>query len=798
MKQTISNMVINDSSEVKTPLPSKAFEDKMIDYFTVLKKTTSNSTLLKCIQRDFILTCNSYIKLASQAHDELLQLDINNNEVFLLHYSFAETFKDFAILNRDVLLHLEIAKHKHLDMALNAEAVHNHFLKSQTLLLEVTESFLKTINSEHESIYKSTNNSLKSLNSIKHLKNPWSIYKNQLGAITKQIKGVFDSYYPLGKIVETFNGIKSHHYNFIEKITSTSEGLKSQIGKTIKLVEANEKNADIANLIAFIDDAESLIVTDKELNEVYTQAIEFKIQTLGENSIPIETNGGLLFNRTIDFNKTVKKWFDFEILPLLFELWDYQTNMKSFFKHSLINLKSSLLVSKSDENLDSLLSQLKMLKNTHQTISANIKIIEGIALKINQKFESQFNFTSIFSSGPFLEVSIQSSLVQFANEQNTLFGELKDKFNTRFNGVNKKYKKSHLFNNQNKVEATIDCISYRMFKEVNAHYDSLFLNKSFIGDLFLVPREDQELALQNCMEQWQNGFNKSILLTGDRLSGKSTFVEYISKKYFAKHTLHIKPDSTLTYSGRKFTSERDLKAILQNIKKNLHGNKTLIAIDDLELWRDENHSLLSNVRALLSFIEATSSQVLVIVTSSIQMQEHLDKRLSFSEYFSNKINLNKALFVEIHKAVLLRHGATHKTIIDVSNEPFSQKQIERNVNKLAHNLDYNIGEVLQAWTYGTTVIDINNVIYDEKDFKFYDFFNHTEIIILKYVMLYKYINEYMLKNFLSSSQETQFKSSLKRLINTKILLRDNEGWLYLNMVINKDVKQLLTYRGTLN
>jgi hypothetical protein len=337
-----------------------------------------------------------------------------------------------------------------------------------------------------------------------------------------------------------------------------------------------------------------------------------------------------------------------------------------------------------------------------------------------------------------------------------------------------------------------------MVKEVNVHYDSLFLNKNFIGDLFLVPREEQELALRNCMLQWQNGFNKSILLTGDRLSGKSTFVEYISQKHFAKNTIYIKPNSSITYLGRKFNVERDLKEVLQNIKKNIFDNKTLIVIDDLELWRNEEHSLLSNVRALLSFIENTSTGTLVIATTSLSMQQHLDKRLNFSENFSNEINLNKASFNEIHKAILLRHGASHKTITDKLDDPLTKKQIEHNVYKLAHNLEYNIGEILQAWTFGTTVTKDNNVTYEQKDFKFYDFFNQTESIILKYVMLYKYINEFMLKGFVSPQQEPEFKTGLKRLINTKILLRNNNGLLFLNSVINKDVKQSLIYRGTLS
>ena len=92
----------------------------------------------------------------------------------------------------------------------------------------------------------------------------------------------------------------------------------------------------------------------------------------------------------------------------------------------------------------------------------------------------------------------------------------------------------------------------------------------------------------------------------------------------------------------------------------------------------------------------------------------------------------------------------------------------------------------------------NKVVYGDADPGFKDFLNKEEVIILKHLLLFNKITEIQLKKFVGKSYETQYKVSLKRLLNTKVLLRDNDGQLRLNPVITKDIKQLLIYRGILN
>ncbi|MGB5229122.1 MAG: hypothetical protein WBN55_12725, partial [Eudoraea sp.] len=127
----------------------------------------------------------------------------------------------------------------------------------------------------------------------------------------------------------------------------------------------------------------------------------------------------------------------------------------------------------------------------------------------------------------------------------------------------------------------------------------------------------------------------------------------------------------------------------------------------------------------------------------------------------------------------------------------TDKQIEQNIRRLCRTLDFNLGEVLQAWTYGTTMIADNKVIYKDSQVEFADFFTSKELLVLKYVVLYTYVNEVILKDFLGKRFDQTYKSTIRRLTNTKVLLRDEMGELRINTVLAHDIRELLKYHGML-
>ena len=786
---------ISDTLEL---FSSKVLVQKLKDYTILLENITSSTALSKVIVSDFIALTTYYQTVGDKMLENINEdLKENLENVYILHYAIPENFKEVFLLHRDVLLQLQIAINKKEDTSVSEIDLNNHFKNSLELLIKAVTFCVNYIEKECQSI-KLSHYQKKTFNSLKHKKNPWEVYNKQFEDIKDQIKQVSNSALPVLKAMQTFSAINILTQETIGLSTEASLNLKSVMVKAIKSIDEMTSTNTISELIHWID----LTVVDSEKHNDfqvnYTKILEEKIKPLSRIIVPVSTENGVLLTRQIDFNKTVKKWFDFEIIPLLIDLWDQKATMESFFNHSLLNLKSSLLVEKSNDSLEAMHSQLKTLKNAHSTLTLNDSGIRAIANEITLKLEEKFKVTNLYSQEDFLEVSFQSSLSQFAYNQGNIFTALKKSILKKITSLNSKYENGLLFTNQSVIDQSISCVSYRMFKETNAHYDTLFLNKNFIGDLFILSRNIQEQTFLKAKTDWENGFNKAIIVNGNPLSGKTTFLEQIALKSFKKNSVFLEVNSTISFKGRKFKTANNLEEALLNIKKNLSGERPLLVIDDLELWQDDAHSLLKNTRALLKFIESEANNILVIVSVSSKMQKLLDQRLPFSRGFSTTISTSKSSFEEIYKAVLLRHGASHKVLVNQKKEILSTKQIENQIVKLARDSSYNIGQALQSWTYGTTMIEDNQVLYDNKALPFKDFFSLEEIIVLKFIFLNKKSNELKLKTLVGNRFENTYKSSLKRLTNLKVLLRNQEAQLYINPVLINDIKDILIYRGTLS
>ena len=791
-------MQLKQSTDDTALFSSDILQKQFEDYLVVLHSLDSKTGVQQCIQERFVALSSYYTDLGNQELNKTLEnKDALTVEVYVLHYAFPETFKEAFLLHRDVLLQLQIATQKELEGLVDEELSQNHLLSSIKILTEATAFAIDQLVQERNAMVSSEKEIGKRLNSIKHRQNPWPIYRDQFEGIAAQIKEISQSHAPMTRTIKSFGAISQHSLDTVQLSLAASEMIQQLLGEAMGSIKSMESIVDIDQRIQWIE--RTLIESeDAKQQEEYTSRLELQVKLLGSAIIPIHTENGSLLTRQLDFNKAAQKWFDFEIIPLFIDLWEHRKTMETLFNHSLLNLKSSLLIEKSSGTLDAMPAQLQTLQSVHHALTKNADEIEQIAKEITTKVEKNFQATAVYKSDDFLDVSIQSSISQFASSQGNIFQAAKKGLIKKIDALSATYEKGVLFSAQSDVDQSIACIYYRMFKEVNAHYDTLFLNKNFIGDVFIVDRDLQEFAFAKAKKDWDHGFNKAVVINGSPMSGKTTFLERIAQKHFKKKSVFLTVDSVVPFQGRKINTSRDLGDALLNIKKNLSGTRPLLVIDSLEDWQDEKHSILENTRALLRFIESESDNVLVVVSLSSQMQLLLDQRLRFSAGFSTRISMNRASFEEIYKAFLIRHGASHKVLVSEKREALSKKQIESHVLKLARECHYNIGEVFQSWTYGTTLMDNNQVVYAPKGLTFKDFFTTDDCIILKAIYLHKEMNEVRLKPYVETHFENNYKPSLKRLTNLKVLLRNRKGQLYINPVLINDIKDILIYRGILS
>ena len=770
------------------------FAQKLTAFKNQLSLLTTANDLQKLLLNDFSSLCDFYVAMGDRAFDRYTE-ELNTNEtveIYLLNYKITDIVKSFFILNRNVLLELMKAEIIHQEKKLDKNAISDHFKQSQMVLADAIDELLQKINFEKNRLLKRKNIKKGLIKKMRLHLNPWEVYKQQIITLQQHLQQINDSKYSLLRTILGFQNIK----NSINKVSDTNNKLNEKYENVVLQIENSLKEEKALELLKneAIEFTQSILAGNDLVH--FTEDLINQVELLEKIEIPISSKEGILNIREVNLNKTVQKWLDYQVLTELMDLIGLEESTGSKFQLAIANIKNSIQLAKNmDAEIDyqSLRSTIANLKVVLSSFKSNS---DTIFSKIYDEIQDEFLVSNLFKNKPFLEVAIQSSINLGST---TLLKEVKARFEKLRSYFNAQYKKTNYQDSFSNIEISSRCITYRMLAKEDENYDILFLTKNFIGDIFLVPREFQEQQLQEAINHWNQGFNKAVLIEGDRLSGKSTFLDYTSKKYFGKDIVQLKPNSTSVIDGRKFKTTKDLKEALQYVKNNnVKNTRPILIIDDIELWLDAEHHFLDNIRALINFIENESDEIFLVLATSSALVSNLDNRLGFSKIFSTVINMNNTDKDEVLRAIFLRHGASHKTLVSKDKEPISDGKTQKIINKLSKQHQNNIGVVLQAWTYNTVASEEDKVIYNEIEFEFVDFFTNEELIVLKQAMIYKRITELGIKRVTSSKYETNFKSAIKRLINTKVLLRDESGSLYINPVILSEIGFLLKSKGLIN
>ena len=768
------------------------FEQQIDAYSQHLKAVDTKLQLISLMTGGFKSLCTDFMEQGDTAEQFLLNptADTPITESYLLNHDVAEDFKSILILHRDVFLELNKVSILSLEHAGYSKKEINHFESSVKLLITQLEMIQKTIASKKRILEKNPKTDKKLRRQLTLVQNPWSVYKAQYEVVLSQFSDIETTTQKLKKTVGIFEDLKSATATITENNILLNNQLQQNIEHISKHLKDESASKELSDFIDTQISRDASLGTDQEL---LTENLNETIQRLEKMKVPIGSEEGLMVVREIDFNKRVQKWFDYQIVPDVMDLLAIETSIKSIHGISLTNLRNNLQVSKNDtddKNISSVRSHLQTLKSELEDLKFKGELIIE---RIESHVISELKVENLLMGKPFLELPFNSALTF---DSDSFLTKLRQPFEKGRSFFDSQFYTTSVHQATSDSELATKCLQYRMHKEENDHYDALFLNKKFIGDLFLVSRDTQDETLKIAIDQWQQGFNKSVLVYGERLSGRSTFLDYTSKKYFGKQVVILQPNNEATIDGRKFKTTYNLKDALQYIKKNnIQSTRPIIVIDDLELWRDSAHSLLDNVRALIDFIETESDAAFVLVSTNRMMLLHLDKRLTFSKTFSTVIDVSETEKTQIQKALLLRHGAAHRVLVNEKSEAIKDKKIRKNIDQMSNRYDNNIGDVLQAWTYHTFVQEQERMLFKDEDEDFPDLFTQQELMILKQASLFKKVTELGLKGVTANGFDTGFKSAIKRLVNLKVLLRNSKGDLYINPVVLKDVNLFIKQRN---
>lgn len=772
-----------DESTVEPALKASpvAIINAVVHYQNTLEQATHRGALMDCIHTDFM---KSVIEVYINHVEECIENKItHNHEFFTLTYLYPERLKRLAILHRDVFLELTKNEVYEQDDVRLQENLQTHIEQSYKQLSDATAQTIillkkdyQTINKDKKALEKATKIQVTQLS-------PWGVYKSQLQTLQSQCTLIEES---------KINVISTHdHFKSLKKVIA---GTQDQFDNLITHYESFVK--DLSDKVALNDEQQSY---DIELNisraglmgnvQRSTQLNEDILSITSQmnlEQLPVAVAGGELQIRDLTLNKTVQQWLDYEIYPLLADLYAIEENLKLKMHLSLYNLHKLLLLNK-EQPIFELSRVFNVLKDDlkHAT-----ELAFQLYAQINSIVSKELQVANFYTSKSLFDIPLTTVIDRTGqNGVNNIFTSIRG----WLSGIKNWYAHHTYASKQSPLHESTLCIAQRMRNTELGHYDSLFINRNYIGDLFYIARKEPERLFAQIVQQWNETFAKTVLLTGVNGCGKSTFLHQSVKRHIKNQVIYLEPHSTATIDGRKFTTTGNLKDALSKVKNSnqVHRSRPVLCLDNLELWHDSNFSILENVRALLNFMEEESQDIFIIVSCSTMFKAHMNHRFNFERRFTNILDLSKSATDEIVQAVIIRHDTSHKHLIDSKDKAVSKVRLEKTVRASSSKLNNNMGAVIQSWAFQTELVGENEVRYKSPTNDFVSFFTNDEITVLKQALIYKTTSERHIKRITAASFETTYKGAVKRLINNKILVRTVDGLLVVNTLIIHDVERII-------
>jgi hypothetical protein len=734
--------------------------------------------------------------------------DPNNLECRLIHYVWADRAKHFLILYRNVQLQLQTAALMVADGKSASDLVADlHARSSQTLRVAEGE-WEEGMSRLRRSLVSNPKKRQEALDRWQQQHNPWPEYREQLVEIGQQAGSLAEEHEVLQQQVGTLAEIRQ----ILQDCAAAAEtSFTSAIGRADEITafvmdstvdEADQRPGKIA---ARLDEYLNDTIPGQKIHEFTNQLTE-KIAELAERMrVTVGADHGILQFKEVNFRRATDQWISSEILPQLYELWELSEQAQSDLGVAVANVRNRTLLLSNELNagrpVDYDADQLgQPFYNVIARTKATHTTFLDISNQVLQLVETDLRLTSVYRPVPgFLPLPLQSGINEFTRRQGQLFDGVKEWLGNTFAGLERWRANASREDKMSVSEKVVRVINQRKPPLGNAAYTNILMTKGYIGESFLVGRDAEKAHLSNLIQNWKLGFRGAVMLTGKRLSGKTLFGELVANRLFLGPVIRLQPNSTINVDGRRMTTTGNLSEALDFIEKYTLQRKPMVWIDDLETWWDRSVSLAENVRELADHIDDYSGRIFYLVSTTNAVYHHLNRFMNMERFFQAEVNLDDFPLEDMQRAIRIRHGATHKALVNADGEPLSETAFSKRVRNLHRASGGNVGDTLNYWAWLTAYCDENRVTPSGNwRYKMPAFVSADTGLLLTTIFLERRTNEYHLRKLLGPAFELRYRSILRRLLRVGLLTRHNDGWLEICESVVNDVGRALENNGYLN
>lgn len=716
---------------------------------------------------------------------------------YAIHFLWGEQVKSFLVLWRDMVFQQHKGGILLADGLVSIADIENLKQTSLTVIQAAAQDLEGGLKKTLTSIEASSMGAERQFADWKLQHNPWPTYRTQLLQIPQQCQQLLAQHHQLTELSEIFLRVERLVDQSVTDCKEEVEQMKSTADEIIRFVEGMGELKP--NKIALkLEESEAAISSPNHL-KAFTEKLKSLTLRLPERTqVYVYPKGGLLQFKEINFRRMTRQWVDSEVLPMLYEIWELTESVTNGMKMSLVNIRNRAILLATEPQDGASLNIDKSA--IYQPLTTFLKgtddweaELTALKTQIDDRLKKEFHLSLIYDpQEDFLPIHLQSTINQLKINQNALLSTIQSWFRKQLQAIKRFRTTVAQEEAMSASEKIVRFVQSRTADENNSQYTNIFLTKGYIGESFWVGRKQEITHIEKLISNWDKGFRGAVVITGDRFAGKSVFGDLVANRHFPQHVIRLVPDTIIKVQGRRMTLGYDLGEALEFVRKYSLNTRTMVWIDDLEFWQDVKMPLGRNVRQLRKHIDNYTNDLFYMVSMSNGLKAYLDKFYEIHKVFQSEVNLDHMSVSEIQEAILIRHGATHKTLVDVKGKEVSPKQFQQMTQKVFRSAHGNIGEALNRWAFSTEKVDDERVIHHTRTgYGLPDFITPDSLVLLKILMLEKRTNEYRLRKLFGAPFKEKYGNILHRLLGLGIVQRQLTGWLEVNELIVNDLGIML-------
>ncbi len=735
------------------------------------------------------------ILIAGDQHQLLLDSTNDSLPAYFFLYRWAEQAKHYLTLWRDTLFQHQKAVVFSQEGLVDKESLRELWEASKSTIAAATEDLLAFPDQEQKRSLEKGQGWDRQVEGWQRQHNPWPIYREQVQQLMDQAADLRLHQEQTLQAANSMTDVRELVRRQLDTCEVELYQLEAQARKTATFIR-EQAEGKAGRMVAHLKETAEALITENHLI-AFSTALENQEEAVPKQlSVPIDLDGGLIQIREVNLQRSTQQWIDSQIIPSLYDIWEILDAAGNNLRITLINIQNRIILlsgDKTDYSLaDSQEDVARPLDAFLEKMTDWKENLRNRRQESDERLTDTFQFHTLYAAPDFLAVPLQSSINQYRIGQDEVFGQFRQLIGRPIRWLSRFWRSVEAEESLSLSEKIVRFIEHNTSAPETAHYTHIFLTKGYIGESFRVGRKEEMARIEKLIRQWRAGFRGAVVLSGQRLSGKTLFGELVANRFFPFDTVRVQPNTIIDIDGRKVEPGYDLKKALDFVAKHTLNKKTLIWIDDLELWNDPDTPLQSEVKDLLRTIDQYASRMFFMVSMSNWMKARLSKVHQIDRVFQAEINLDTMSKEEIRKAILIRHGATHQELVDADGEPLTSQEFDRYLSAIYRAANGNIGEALNTWANRIYLLDETKVACRRHfQYNLPDFLTPESAVILASVMLDRRTNQYRLRKLYGPRFKDKYNLVVQRLLSVGILRRDLDGWLEIEEAAVNEVGQLL-------